>query len=387
MRVLFLSPSNRLLGARRSLIDLISHLPGEVEPLVVCPGVGDLHTTLTDCGVPVEAVAHYPWRKFLGQVRSRTLQLPRLRSIARRFRPDVIHVNEYHAIPQGLRVVPGALHQAKAGFPLGQQPPVIGHVRSFLEPRHIRNYELRHCARVACVSEYLKSLFPPEYSARLRVVYNGVDLTGFRRREGARRPLPQTAHWPESALVCGLLALVSDNKNQLIACEAVARAAAQGADVRLVIAGDAFKSSLEYGERLTERLRAPDLAQRVVWLPFQKDVQAIYDALDVNLLISTQEGFGRTIIEAGSVGLPSIGSQTGGIPEIIMPGETGWLTPVGDAQAVAAAMVEAWSRRIDTHRRGHAAHERIRANFTLEATARRVVDLWTEALEESPVRP
>lgn len=120
----------------------------------------------------------------------------------------------------------------------------------------------------------------------------------------------------------GLLGLVSERKNQLVAAEAVALTAARGADVRLLLAGDSFKDSTDYGERLRERLAADDLRDRAVWLPFQKDAAALYRSMDINLLISGEEGFGRTIIEAGAAGRPSIGARIGGIPEIIEEGRT-----------------------------------------------------------------
>ena len=108
MRVLFLSPSNRLLGARKSLIDVVTHLPADIDPLVVCPGDGELARVLAGHGIATERVGHHPWRKLLGHIQARLFQLPALRRIARRFRPAIVHANEYHIVPQARRAARGS---------------------------------------------------------------------------------------------------------------------------------------------------------------------------------------------------------------------------------------------------------------------------------------
>jgi len=365
MRVLYLSPSNRLLGARQSLVDLVTHLPGDVEPLVVCPGEGDLYRLLHQQEIAVEAIPHFAWRKLVGRVQCHLQQLPALRRVVARFKPDVIHANEYHAAPQALAAAQGRI-------------PVIAHVRNTLPPGHAEKYHLGRCALVVIVSEAIRATLGAAVSDdRVRLVYNGVDVSRFTPAE-QREQLPD-ANWPETALVAGLFGLVSERKNQLIAAEAVAIAASRGADVRLFLAGDAHKSSVPYGEALRRRIAQPDLHDRVHWLPFQSDVAALYRACDVNLLISGEEGFGRTIIEAGACNLPSIGARTGGIPEIIVEGETGWLVPPGNAEALAEVLVKAAADREGMKRMGEAARKRVGEMFTLAATVNGLCKTYTAA--------
>jgi glycosyltransferase involved in cell wall biosynthesis len=358
MRVLYLSPSNRLLGARQSLVDLVTHLPADVGPLVVCPGEGELHRVLKDKGIAVEAIPHFAWRKLVGRVRFHLQQLPALRRVVARFKPDVIHANEYHAAPQALAAAGGRV-------------PVVAHVRNTLPHGHGEKYLLGQCARVIIVSEAIRATLGPTVpDERVCLTYNGVDVSKFQGTSATDKVEERIrdAGWPEAALVAGLLGLISERKNQLVAAEAVAFAASKGADVRLLLAGDAHKSSVPYGEALRSRIQQPDLKDRVLWLPFQDDVAALYRVCDVNLLISSEEGFGRTIIEAGACGLPSIGARTGGIPEIIVEGETGWLVPPGDANALADALIKAAGERELLRRMGEAARTRVVEKFELGAT-------------------
>lgn len=372
MRVLFLSPSNRLLGARKSLIDVVRHLPAGVEPLVVCPGDGDLARTLEAEGMAVERIRHYPWRKFVGHLQARLFQLPALRRLARRFDPAVVHANEYHIVPQARR----------AAFACGAA--TVAHLRSGFPPRHVDLYEISQCDRVACVSRALVAMMREgDADAPLddlcRVVPNGIDVAAFPPRTGPRESLEELTA-DDDTLVAGLFGLIGPRKNQIVAAEAVARANARGARVALVLAGDAFKSAVGYGEQLKARLAQPDLAGRVVWLPYTPDIARLYRAIDVNLLVSSDEGFGRTLIEAGAMGLPSIGARIGGIPEVVVDGESGWIVEEGNAEALADVLVAAWKNRDEVRRRGEAMRARVVEHYTIAATVKRLVDVWSEAV-------
>lgn len=370
MRVLFLSPSNRLLGARKSLIDVVTHLPAGIDPMVVCPGDGELARVLVDKGVAVQRVGHYPWRKLIGHLQSRLFQIPALRRIARRFRPAIIHANEYHIVPQARR----------AAWACGAA--TVAHLRSGFPPRHAELYEITDCDRAVCVSRALVEMLregdaDAPIDELCRVVPNGIDVAAFPQRIGERSFISDVPA-DDDALVVGLFGLIGPRKNQLVAAEAVARANAAGAKVFLVLAGDAFKSAVGYGEELKRRLAQPDLATCARWLPYTADIARLYNAIDINLLVSSDEGFGRTLIEAGAVGLPSIGARIGGIPEVIVDGETGWIVPEGDASALANMLVEAWKNRDAVRRRGEAMRARVLERYTIQATVERLVDVWKE---------
>lgn len=369
MRVILLTPSVRPLGARRSLVELIRHLPNEVEPFVVCPGDTGIYLELKDLGVPTAVVPHGAWRKATGRVKSLCLQIPRLRSICGRIRPDVAHANEFHIIPQTF-------------FGGRGKVPAVGHVRLGITPRQVTNYHLGECAQIITVSHAVKELFSgTALYPRVKVVYNGVNTGGI-SPDGP--PHREIADWLDGLgkprpLVLGLFGLISERKNQLVAVDSVLRARAQGANVALVLAGDAFKSTEAYGDRLRGRIGDTSY---IKWLPFQEDAAALYRSIDLNLLISSEEGFGRTIIEAGAAGRPSVGSRIGGIPELIEDGRTGWLVDEGDVEGLADLLVRLDGERNALPAAGGAARTRVQESFTIQAHVRQVVDVWREAMAE-----
>jgi glycosyltransferase involved in cell wall biosynthesis len=375
--VLFLTPSVRLLGARQSLLALVSHLPSHYFPHIIASGTGPFTQTLSEQGVPFTVIPHFPWRKLTGRAQAHLFQLPALRRAGRAFSPTIIHCNEFHSAPQGIwlgRALRSPTH------PNGL--PVTVHLRNAITTRQIQNYLLPRAAGLVAVSQSIRTCFEPlGLAGELRVIYNGIELSSIPGKSTATSSSLRTEiGWSPEDFVVALLGLVSPRKAQLVLAEAVARANARGGRIKLLLAGDAFESSLEYGAALRERLAQPDLAPHAHSLPFQKNVEPLYRAMDLNALISTEEGFGRTIIEAGAYAIPSVGSRIGGIPEIIVEGETGWLINEGDVATLTEVLLAASADRAELHRRGAAARERVQREFTLQGTVDRLVEYWEELL-------
>ncbi len=147
------------------------------------------------------------------------------------------------------------------------------------------------------------------------------------------------------------------------------------APCRLIMVGDGPERSP--AER---RLRELGLEARVAFLGKQEDFVELLAAADVFLLPSEQESFGLAALEALSCGVPVVASHIGGIPELVDPGETGFLAPMGEVSTMAAQVLslvrdparwQAFSRR---------ARERVLERFQLapamdryEALYRRLV--------------
>lgn len=82
-----------------------------------------------------------------------------------------------------------------------------------------------------------------------------------------------------------------------------------------------------------------DLTSNVFFLGFKPDVRSYLQASNVFILVSQEEGFGGSILEAYAEGLPVIASKTGGLPELVEDGKTGCLVPVDDAHTLAEKIV------------------------------------------------
>ncbi len=107
-----------------------------------------------------------------------------------------------------------------------------------------------------------------------------------------------------------------------------------------------------------------------------RTLSTIYSAADVFVIPSLQESFGQTVIESLACGTPVIGFDTGGIPDMVRPGETGWLVPTGDTPALADTIHSALSDQ--ELRRGMAAKCRQMAvdGHSLDVQARAYVQVY-----------
>ena len=102
--------------------------------------------------------------------------------------------------------------------------------------------------------------------------------------------------------------------------------------------------------RIEALARELGLHDRVFFLGLQRDFLSALRHSEIFLLASTTEGFGLSALEALSCGIPVVGSRVGGVPEVVIDGQTGLLCPAGDVAAMTAAVLKLL-KDPDLHRR------------------------------------
>jgi glycosyltransferase involved in cell wall biosynthesis len=195
--------------------------------------------------------------------------------------------------------------------------------------------------------------------ARVHVIRNGVPASG---RE---RPSP-AASGPSYALYAGRLAREKG-------IEVIAAAARLAPEVPIVVAGSG---------PLEESLRR-DLPRSLSLVGHQdrERVALLHAGSSMSLLPSTcHEVAPYGALEAAAAGKPVIGSEIGGIPEIVADGETGLLVAPGDPGALAAAMRRLWHDPVVASRLGAEAAVRVRRDHSLAGAARRHLCLYGELI-------
>jgi len=91
--------------------------------------------------------------------------------------------------------------------------------------------------------------------------------------------------------------------------------------------------------RIQAKIEAMGLSRQVFFLGKQEDVAQVISIADLLLLPSEKESFGLVALEAMACGVPTIGSMAGGIPELVVHGQTGYLAPVGHTEEMAGYAV------------------------------------------------
>ena len=127
---------------------------------------------------------------------------------------------------------------------------------------------------------------------------------------------------------------------------------------RLVFIGDGPERVMA-----SELVDSLDLADRVVFLGKLESVAELLSCADLFLLPSEQESFGLVALEAQASGVPVVGSGGSGLAEVVVDGETGYLHPVGDVQAMAASGIEILADEVKWRRFSEAARQNAVSRF------------------------
>ncbi len=174
-------------------------------------------------------------------------------------------------------------------------------------------------------------------------------------------------------LFAGQIVPVKGVADLLHAWSRLPQSASSGAT--LVIVGDDMQNGGAYRREMETLSESLKVSSRFVG--FRKDVPKWLMAADIAVVPSHIEPLGNATLEAMSFGLPIIGSRTGGIPEMIVHGETGWLVLPENPEGLAEALAQAIGDKALRASYGQAGRKRCECLFSLEvhtANALRMYD-------------
>jgi glycosyltransferase involved in cell wall biosynthesis len=163
-------------------------------------------------------------------------------------------------------------------------------------------------------------------------------------------------------------------KGHLVLLRALAQARQRVAVLALDVAG---RGPLE--PALKAYARELGIEDAVRFLGFVSPVQRAIEDAAIVVVPSLGEGFGMVALEAMERARPVIASAVGGLPEIVADGETGFVVPAGDAEALAEAMVDLSSDLERAAAMGAAGRARAQAEFPPERSAARIDELYRAA--------
>src|SRR5699024_11272437 len=146
---------------------------------------------------------------------------------------------------------------------------------------------------------------------------------------------------------------------------------------KLVLVGDGPEIQTAFD--LVDELGIRD---RVLFLGRQKNISDLLSMADLILLMSEQESFGLVLLEAMACEVPAIGTNIGGIPEVIVQGETGYLVDLGDVQTAAKKAVDLLSDEERLKQFRTSAFERARTVFHSKTVIKQYMNLYKRLLKE-----
>jgi glycosyltransferase involved in cell wall biosynthesis len=302
----------------------------------------------------------------------------------RAWEPQILHTHTAKA---------GALGRTAAILAAGRRPPVIlhtfhGHVLSgyFSRPvsaafTWIERLLARFTTCLITGSEEVRAdliqrhVAPPN---RIIVLPYGFDFSRFdvpreqrlARREGFRKSLNIPLDAPLVTAV-GRLEPIKRVDRFL----RVANLIETPAEAHFLVVGDGALR-----EELQQSPEATKLADRLVWAGLRNDMPDVYFASDVLVVTSDNEGTAVTAIEAHAAGIPVVTTCVGGMPTVVVDGETGFVIPTTDERAFANAVARLVLDEKECRRLGSVAMERARRLFALDRLVTDVDALYRRLL-------
>jgi glycosyltransferase involved in cell wall biosynthesis len=210
-------------------------------------------------------------------------------------------------------------------------------------------------------------------AAKVTHIPNGLEATPFVAAAGDRLSFRYEVGARRWALVATVVASL-DAKGHDDLLRAAAEVVSGGVDLHVVVVGEGHWGGPTIGKKAAEL----GIAERVHLLGFRDDIPRILAGSDMFVLPTPSEGLSIAIMEAMAAALPVVATAVGGNPELVEPGRTGYLVPVGDAGALAEAMRKLAKDPARRHAMGRAGRSRV----TLEFTADKMVDRYARLYEE-----
>lgn len=211
----------------------------------------------------------------------------------------------------------------------GTDITLVGADQSF---HRVIKFTIEKSDGVTTVSDYLKKRTIEEFDIRrdIRVIYNFVDTE---RSAPEHEKCSRETYAPEGEKIL----MHASNFRPVKRVGDVVRIFAKVFErmpAKLVLVGDGPERI--FIQQLVKELK---LGDHVYFLGEQDYLEPLFFCADLFLLPSEQESFGLTALEAMACGVPVICTETGGLPEVISHGETGYLFPIGEIKKMAAIAV------------------------------------------------
>lgn len=361
MRVLICIEALGIGGKERQAVELIKGLARnrDIECHVICLESDDFYLhELTSAGISVEFVPR--------RVRWDVRIFHEVYRIIKRYQPAIIHTNglmsSFYSLPAArLRRIPlinGSIRNAFRG----------GGFRWTLERLLLTVSDYR-------VANSYAGLRSRSLSAKVKnfVIYNGFDFSRLARvnSNGAERGLAKD----ERTKTVGMVAEFSRVKDHFTFIQVAREMSARRKDVAFVMVGD--------GETMEASQKAAAGIEAIKFLGKKHNIEEIVETFDVGVLCTFVEGFSNSIMEYMALAKPVVATDGGGTQELVVDGETGFLVPPANPEALAAQIEYLLDNPAIARSMGEAGEARLRREFSIGRMVDETIKLYKLAMANS----
>jgi glycosyltransferase involved in cell wall biosynthesis len=219
---------------------------------------------------------------------------------------------------------------------------------------------------------------------RIKVIYQGVDLSVFNpdkyTLEDRKKTRSELGIVDTSTVIASIGRLV-ESKRHSILLHSAKQVIERHPEVSVMIVGAGGEEN-----NLRKLAKELNIAEKTIFTGFRDDVVNIMNSIELLVHPSVVEGLGLVIMEAMAMLKPVIATAVGGIPEVVVDGETGILIPADDCESLTEAILRMLSNRQIMLQMGKAGRKRIELYFDRDISIVELERVFTEELERGGIK-
>jgi len=352
-------------GAEQMLVALVEHLdPTRYHSIICLPRVGWLQSELEKRGFETVVLRQHGVLDLAWLFRIVRLVTER--------RVNLIHAHEFAMNAYGTLV------SVLTNTPL----VATVHGKNYYAERWRRRLAYRWVAKravVVAVSNDLKHFLRNHVGLadnEVVTLHNGIDSKAFPESDRAGATVRRELGLGDRSVI-GTIGNLYPVKGHRYFLEAAALVTKTIPNAAFVIAGRGdLLSDLQHTAQML------GIDRQVLFLGHRQDIAALLQAMDVFVLPSLSEGLPLALLEAMSARKPVVGTAVGGVPEVIVDGETGLIVPPKDAPALAHKIVFLLTHPDEAMRLGRLARLRVEEQFSVSSMVRGYEDLYARCVAD-----
>ena len=366
INILFIHQSAELYGSDKTLLLLLKHIDKtKFYPVVVLPNDGPLKSELEkeNIKVVIAPVLKVYRKMFTPQnmlqfIKDIKKGVDALDLLNKQHHFDIVYSNT-------LAVLLGMIYAKKRKIKhLWHVHEIINHPKfiASIFPKFLLHYsDLVVCNSFATEKNLINRV--PKLETKSIVIHNGIELNTSITKLGCKEDFG----FKETDLIVTLVGRISRLKGHKLLLDVFINHISKNENVKLLFVGSPVEGQEYYLEEIQDCINRNKLQTKVKILPFLNNLNGVWAVTDIAIMPSTEaESFGLVALEAMLAKKPVVASNLGGLSEVVINNETGFLFDPNSKEALSEALfklIESPSLRSEFCEKGH---ERVIKEFSIE---------------------
>jgi glycosyltransferase involved in cell wall biosynthesis len=383
LTILYIDTHNAFGGGQTMLLRLIEGLDkSKFLPIVVCSKdnqkfIQELKAHSIDL-IRVKTKILILENKFLKAI----LQLPnfikanfKIAQIIKKTKPDIVHVNLFYSAL--FSIIPAKIYRKPFIW-------VIQALNDLLKYKFFTKFLIQSSDKtILTCKDFIRLAKENGFNtSKLQTIYTGLNMNEFQLKENLENTVEINGKKIKRPIVAMIGRFDRYQKGHQYFIEAAKIINGRMPEVNFLIVGGAVNDEEEkFKKELENKVQELGLSERVIFTGFYPDLIYLLSNIEVVVIPSLYEAPSAVALEAMAMKRPVVASNVGGIPEVVIDGETGFLVPPKNPEAIAEEVTFLLKNPQRAEEMGEKGYQRIKSYFTLEKMAREHEKIYESLLK------